>query len=57
MNKENNKNKHNLKRTLFDDQTVDPIPEEDQKLEIEEERNKTKTKDNSSSEKKHNNEK
>ncbi|WP_408009551.1 hypothetical protein ACJROX_04425 [Pseudalkalibacillus sp. A8] len=56
-NKSQNKQKlHNQKEpehTLHEDETVDPMPVEDQKQEIKEERNKHQTKDDSSSERRY----
>ncbi len=61
MDSKNNKTQNKQKRpvqkepdhTLHEDETVDPIPIEDQELEIKEERNKHQTKNDSSSQKRY----
>lgn len=51
--KDHKKKEKQPDHTLHEDETVDPIPVEDQKQELREERKKHKTKDSSSSEKKY----
>ncbi|MCF6136219.1 hypothetical protein [Pseudalkalibacillus berkeleyi] len=51
--KKDKKKREEPDHTLHEDETVDPIPVEDQKQEVREEKQKDKTKDDSSSEKKY----